>query len=39
MGDVVHGLGGEQAERLGLDLEEGAPGVSKVDTPSVVTSR
>ena len=39
VGDVAHGLAGEQRERLGLDPQERSPPASKVDTPSVVSSR
>ena len=40
VGDVVHRLGGQPPDRLGLDLEEAcARPASNVETPSVVTSR
>ena len=37
--DVVHRLGGERGQRLGLDLTKRRPPASKVDTPSLVSSR
>ena len=39
MGDVEHGLPGEQGERFGLDPQERWPAASKVETCSDVNSR
>ena len=40
VGDVVHRLGGQQGERLGLDLKKRVAALPRtVETPSVVSSR